>query len=73
MKDKESTWEECLENTSSLRVSPDSAKTKSLVETAQGRIEFLKSTSLTENNANYIFEGYYSSALEMLHAFILLK
>ena len=70
---KESNWQECIDSFSSLKVSPDSAKAKSLIITAQGRIEFLKSIGLTENNVNYIFEGYYSSVLEMLHALILLK
>lgn len=73
MNSKESTWQECLESASSLRVSPDLGKAKSLIDTAKGRIEFLKSTSLTEGNVNYVFEGYYSSALEMLHALIILK
>lgn len=70
---KEGSWEECLESTSSLKVSSDPAKAKSLVDTAKGRMDFLKSTSLTGNNVNYVFEGYYSSALEMLHALVLLK
>ena len=62
---------EYFDSTSSLKISHDPAKARSLVDTAKGRIEFLKSTSLAENNANYIFEGYYSSALEMLHALVL--
>ena len=73
MKEKESTWGECLESTSSLKISPDQAKAKSLRDTAKGRVEFLKATSLAESNANYVFEGYYSSALELLHAAVLLK
>ena len=73
MREKESTWEECIESTSSLKVSPDSAKAKSLLITAKGRIEFLKSIASAESNVNYIFEGYYSSVLEMLHALVLLK
>lgn len=73
MKEKESTWQECLESTSSLRISPNLGKAKSLIDTAKGRIEFLKSTSLAENNANYVFEGYYSSLLEILHALVLLR
>ncbi|MEK6905880.1 MAG: hypothetical protein AABX24_05760 [Nanoarchaeota archaeon] len=73
MREKESTWAECIESTSSLKVSPDPAKVKSLIDTAKGRIEFLKSSSLAENSANYVFEGHYSSALEMLHALVLLK
>ena len=73
MREKESTWEECIESTASLKVSSDPAKAKSLTDTAKGRIDFLKSTSLAESNANYVFEGYYSSVLEMLHAMVLLK
>lgn len=68
MREKESTWDECIESASSLKISPDIFKAKSLVETAKGRINFLKSNNLTEDTANYIFEGYYSSVLEMLHA-----
>ena len=34
---KESTWEECVESSSSVSVSPDKAKTKSLIDTAVGR------------------------------------
>ena len=71
MREKESTWEECVESTSSLKISHDPAKARSLVDTAKGRINFLKSTSLAENSANYIFEGYYSSVLEILHALVL--
>lgn len=68
---KEDTWEECLETASSLKVSPDQPKAKSLMETAQGRINFLDQISIKENNASYIFEGYYSSLLEMIHALVI--
>ena len=73
MREKESTWEDCIGSLSSIKVSPDSAKARSLIDTSKGRIDFLKSNSLKEDNVNYVFEGYYSSALEMLHALILLK
>lgn len=73
MREKEVTWEECIESTSSLKISPDPAKARSLVDTAKGRSTFLKSTALAESNANYVFEGYYSSVLEMFHAMVLLK
>ncbi len=69
---KEGDWEECIETSSSVKVSPDKAKAKSLIDTATGRNEFLKSNSIKENTVNYIFEGYYSSALELLHALVLL-
>ncbi|MBU0459980.1 MAG: hypothetical protein KJ597_02445 [Nanoarchaeota archaeon] len=70
---KESNWEECLESGSSLKISPDKAKIKSLLETARGRTKYLEENNLKEDNASYVFEGYYSSVLEYLHALILLK
>ncbi|MBI1971213.1 hypothetical protein HYS47_05685 [Candidatus Woesearchaeota archaeon] len=70
---KESTWEECIESNASLKVTPDKAKVKSLMDTAAGRIQFLAENKVKESNANYLFENYYSSALEMMHALVLLS
>jgi len=70
---KESDWEECLETSSSLKITPNPAKANSLIDTARGRTEYLKESIIKENNANYIFEGYYSSVLELLHTLVLLK
>ena len=56
---------------SSIKVTPDKEKSKSLIETAEERIDF-SARELTEKNANYIFEGYYSSILEMIHAIVIL-
>ena len=69
---KESRWEDCMENFSSISISPDKAKAKSLIDTALGRNQFLAGNEIIKSNANYIFEGYYSSALELLHAILLL-
>jgi uncharacterized protein (UPF0332 family) len=69
---KESTWEECIESSSSISISSDKAKARSLLDTANGRNKFLEGNKVKEDNANYIFEGYYSSALEMLRALLLL-
>src|SRR3989344_5608159 len=69
---KESSWGECLNYSSAIKITPDKEKAASLVETAQDRIKFsLK--KLSEKNANYVFEGYYSSILEMLHAIVVLE
>ncbi|PIN75771.1 hypothetical protein COV17_03715 [Candidatus Woesearchaeota archaeon CG10_big_fil_rev_8_21_14_0_10_36_11] len=68
---KEDSWQECLETSSSLKVSPDKAKVNSLIDTALGRNNFLETNKVTEDNANYLFEGYYSSLQEILHAIIL--
>lgn len=35
---EESSWEECIETCSSLKVTPDKFKAKSLIDTAIGRI-----------------------------------
>ena len=70
---KELFWNDCIFNKSSLKTSPDVAKAKSLVETAKGRIRFLQESKVEESNVNYIFEIYYSSVLEFLHALVLMK
>lgn len=70
---KESTWKECIESNSSIKISPDKGKAKSLHSTALGRIDFLNSITYNKTNSNYIFEGYYASALEMLHSILILN
>lgn len=64
-------WKECLDSESAYSVTPDIPKVRSLRKTAQGRLDFLKQFSATKDNANYIFEGYYTSALELLHSVVL--
>ena len=70
--EKESSWQDCLECKSSLRVSPNPAKAKSLIQMAQSRWTFLKTLALNEQSANFLFEGHYSSLIELLHALVLL-
>ena len=67
----EGDWNECIENNSSLTVSPDHAKARSLIDTAKGRVLFLERCTLDPMSCNYLFEGYYSSILELLHARLL--
>jgi len=66
-------WKECLENDCAIPVSPDSQKAKSLIKTAKGRIKFLQENKIKDENANYIFEGYYSSLIEQIHAIAIAK
>jgi len=67
----ETTWNECLESNVSIKVSPDKAKAKSLIDTALGRVQYCRESAVKESNANYLFENYYSSVLELLHALVL--
>ena len=69
---KEASWDDCISSNSSIKITPDKEKAKSLIETANGRIEF-SAKELNDKNANYVFEGYYSSILELLHALVLLE
>ena len=68
---KESSWNECLIYNSAIKITPDKEKTASLAETAEERIKF-SLRELNEKNANYVFEDYYSSIMELLHALLLL-
>ncbi|MFH1376231.1 MAG: hypothetical protein ABIH25_01215 [Candidatus Woesearchaeota archaeon] len=68
---KEASWKDCLDSNSSIKVTPDKSKSKSLIETAKERIEY-SNREINKQNANYVFEGYYSSILEILHALVLI-
>lgn len=68
---KEASWNDCIYSNSALKITPDKEKAKSLIETAEDRIKF-SIRDLNEKTANYIFEDYYSSVLELAQALVLL-
>lgn len=68
---READWDDCLENFASIKITPDTQKAKSLVETATGRIDCCNK-ELNDKTANYIFEDYYTSLLELIQALVLL-
>lgn len=70
---KETCWDDCLETSNAKRVSPNPARARSLKETAGERILFFNKTTINENNARFVFEGYYSSLVELIHAKVLLE
>ncbi len=65
-------WEECIESNNSIKITPDKQKANSLIETSSDRIKY-SNKELNENNANFVFEDYYSSALELMHAIVLIN
>ncbi len=69
---KEASWSDCLRSNSSMRITPDKEKARSLIETAEERLSVLL-REINEKTANYIFEDYYSSILEVLHSLVLLE
>lgn len=68
---KEASFKDCIDNFLASKVSEDIFKINSLTETSKARIVFLETLEIKDNNVNFIFEGYYSSLLEVLHAIIL--
>ncbi|MEK6964452.1 MAG: hypothetical protein AABX70_08590 [Nanoarchaeota archaeon] len=70
---KEADWNECLESQNALYVSSDIDKVESLIETAKKRINFCEKQTVDRSNAQFLFESYYTSSIELLHALILLK
>ena len=67
---KEASWDDCIYSNSAVKVTPDKARAKSLIETADDRIKF-SIRDLTEKTANYVFEDYYSSVLELAQALVI--
>ena len=70
MKDKLSSWKDCLANHYSIKTFTDRSRIKSLTETASHRIKYINK-DLNENTTNYIFEDYYTSILETIEALTL--
>ena len=63
----ESNWEDCLDSFSATKRTPDKHKAKSLIETSQGRLDYFNASKLDNTNAVYIFEGIYTSIIELIH------
>jgi len=70
---KESDWNDCIESSSSIKITPDKQKAKSLVKVAEGRIKYLYGQKINSENSNYIFEGLYTSINEFVHAIAFLE
>ena len=63
-------WEECTAKF--IRKSSfDPEKYKSIIETAEERMEFINSLKVNEKNISFIFENYYEVIKELLVAFML--
>ncbi len=59
-------WANCIESGLVTTVSPDRQRAKSLIETANERINL--TDRVNERNCNFVFEDYYTSLLEIMHA-----
>jgi len=68
---KESSWKDCLDSRNSLKITPDKEKVKSLIETADERIK-CSLKKINSQNANFVFEDYYSSIIELIHSLAIL-
>lgn len=62
-------WNDCLADFSARKITPDLSKTKSLIETAHERIE-QSNKDINEKSANFIFEDYYTSILELFQSLV---
>lgn len=66
-------WEDCIDKFYAIKITPDKAKARSLIETSKERISFIEKITIEESNANYIFENYYTSILEIIHVVVILQ
>ncbi len=62
----DASFEECMESNAAKRITPDKGRALSLQETAKARLSLIK--GVDERNCNFVFEDYYTSTLEILHA-----
>lgn len=65
-------WEECEEEKFIKNISPDIDKSLALKRIAINRINFLNNKTESKY-LNFIFEGYYSSIVELIHSIAIKK
>jgi len=63
---KEQNFQDCIDEGSTKRQTPDNARANSLIATAKERINLIK--EINEKNCNFVFEDYYTSIMEILQA-----
>ena len=68
---KESSWQECINSGSGRTISPDMIRAESLVEVSADRIS--SASAMNEKICNFVFEDYYTSALELIQALTLIN
>jgi len=73
LREKESSWSECLECRTALTITPDKLRANSLITTSNSRINYLNTLEINETSANFLFENYYNSVTELIHAIVLNK
>ncbi len=66
---KDASWDDCLENGSTVKVSKNIERAKSLIETSEERLTLIK--KIDKKNSNFVFEDYYTSLLELLQALVI--
>ena len=62
-------WDDCLKTGMAKYITPDPERALALTETALARLQFLNKAD--QNYPNFIFEGQYTSIVELFHAFML--
>lgn len=70
---KEASWKECVDSNNALSTTIDHLKISSLQDMATRRMGYCRKNVIDGKSADFIFEDYYSSLLELLHALILLN
>ena len=68
---KDASWTDCLNSNNSKKITPDREKAKSLIEISEERIKY-SVREINEKTANFVFEDYYSSVLELVQAIVLI-
>ncbi len=61
-------WNQCIEETNAVKISPNRNRAEFLLRRAEETIEVLKNIVITDKNIRVFFVNYYDALLETLHA-----
>ena len=70
---RERNWKDCLLSKKARKTNKDILRSRFLKRTSIERTNFLQNIKATEEGINFIFEGYYTSIIELMQSITLLE
>jgi hypothetical protein len=70
---KEANWGDCIFYKTARAVTPDIARSRFLLKASKERAEYLETLEETDKGINFIFEGYYTSIIELIQSITTLE
>ena len=66
-------WEQCIEESNIIKISPNKERAYSLLKSSKNMIEFVLNIKINEKNSPILIKDAYEALLELLHSLLYIK